>query len=77
MGRGGIEKVLKYLTTYLPSTFNHPDKTMGDCDMRSFLHGVLQVYLEFWNSSGPFKEYIPDFSKPSRCVQDNTIDIYL
>ena len=70
MGRGEIEKVLEYLTDYLPATFSHPDKTMGHSDMLSFLHGVLQVNLEFWNSSGPFEEYIPDFTKPSRCVQD-------
>ena len=70
MGRGGIEKVLKYLTDYLPATFTHPDKTMEDSNMLSFLCGVLQVYLEFWNSSGPFKEYAPDFMKPYRCVQD-------
>ena len=38
--------------------------------MLSFLYDVLQVYLEFWNSSSPFEEYIPDFMKPSRCVQD-------
>ena len=50
--------------------FSHPLKTMKDCDMLSFLHGVLQVYLEFWNSSNPFKEYVPDFTKPSRCVKD-------
>ena len=41
---------------------------MEDCDMLSFLHGVLQVY--FWNSSRPFGEYAPQFMKPSRCVQD-------
>lgn len=70
MGRGGIEKVLEYLQDYLPATFTHPLKTMEDCDMFSFLRGVLQVYLEFWNSSGPYQEYIPDFSRPSRCVQD-------
>ena len=28
------------------------------------------VYLEFWNSSNPFKEYMPDFTKPLKCVQD-------
>ena len=67
MGRGGIEKVLEYLEDYLPAMCS---KTMDDCDMLSFLHGVLQVYLEFWNSSGPFKEYVPDFMKPSRCIQD-------
>ena len=58
MGREGIEKVLQYLEDYLPAMFNHPAKSMEDCDMLSFLYGVLQVYLEFWNSSGPFKEYI-------------------
>ena len=47
MGRGGIEKVLEYLSDYLPATFMHPDKSMEDCDMLSFLRGVLQVYLEF------------------------------
>ena len=70
MGRGGIEKVLNYLEDYLPAIFSHPDKTMEDCDMLSFLHGVLQVYLEFQNSSSPFEKYVPDFTKPSRCVQD-------
>ena len=70
MGRGGIEKVLHYLDDHLPATFNHPTKTMEDCDMLSFLHGVLQVYLEYWNSTHPFKEYVPDFMKPSRCAQD-------
>ena len=45
-------------------------KTMEDCDMMFFLCGVLQVYLEFWNSSCPFEEYVPDFMKPSRYVQD-------
>ena len=73
MGRGGIEKVLAYLTDYLPATFNHPDKSMEDCDMLSFLRGVLQVYLEFWNSSAPHEEYTPDFTKPSRCVQDECV----
>ena len=68
--RGGIEKVLQYLEDCLPATFNHPLKTMEDCDMFSFLCEVLQVYLEFWNSSGPYQEYRPDFSRPSRCVQD-------
>ena len=70
MGRGGMEKVVHYLDDHLPATLSHPLKTMKDCDMLSFLHGVLQVYLEFWNSSNPFEEYMPDFMKPSRCVQD-------
>ena len=39
-------------------------------NMLSFLHGVLQVYLEYWNSSYPFEEYVPDLTKSSRCVQD-------
>ena len=55
---------------HLPATFSHPLKTMEDCDMLSFLHGVLQVYLEFWNSSNTFEEYVPHFIKPLRCVQD-------
>ena len=70
MGRGGIEKVLHYLDYHLPATFSHPSKTMEDCDMLSFLRGVLQVYLEYWNSSSSFEEYVPDFMKPLRCVQD-------
>ena len=41
MGWEGVEKVLEYLTNYLPATFNHPGKTMGYGDMLSFLHGVL------------------------------------
>ena len=75
MGRGGIEQVLGYLTDILPATFSHPDKSMEDCDMLSFLCGVLQVYLEFWNSSGPHDEYAPDCTKPSRCVQDECVHI--
>ena len=70
MGRGRIEQVLEYLTDYLPATFNHPDKMIDDGDMLSFLHGILQVYLEFWNAIGPFQEYIPDFTRSSRCLQD-------
>ena len=70
MGREGMEKVLHYLEDNLPAMFSHPLKTMEDCDILSFLRGVLQVYLEFWNSSHPFEEYVPDFTKPSRCVQD-------
>ena len=71
MGRGGMEKVVHYLDDHLPATFSHPLKMMEDCDMLSFLHGLLQVYLEFWNSSNPFEEYMPDFPKPLRCVQDD------
>ena len=70
MGREGMEKVVHYLDDHLPATFSHHLKCMEDCDMLSFLHRVLQVYLEFWNSSHPFEEYVPDFTKPSRCVQD-------
>ena len=70
MGRGGMEKVVHYLDDHLPAMFSHPLKTMEDCDMLSFLRGVLQVYLEFWNSSNPFEEYVPVFTKPSRSVQD-------
>ena len=65
-----MEKVVHYLDDHLPAMFSHPLKTMEDCVMLSFLHEVLQVYLEFWNSSNPFEEYVPDFTKPSGCVQD-------
>ena len=71
MGMGGMEKILHYSDDHLPATFSHPLKTMEDCDMLPFLCGVLQVYLKFWNSSNPFEEYMPDFTKPSRCVQDD------
>ena len=63
MGREGMEKVVHYFHDHLPAMFSHPLKTMEDCDMLSFLCGVLQVYLDFWNSSHPFEEYIPDFTK--------------
>ena len=70
MGRGGMEKVVHFLDDHLPATFSHPLKIMEDSDMLSFLHGVLQVYLEFCNFSNPFEEYVPDLTKPLRCVQD-------
>ena len=70
MGRDGVEKVLEYLADYLPATFSHPAKTMDDGDILSFLHGVLQVYLEFWNATGPVQEYVPDFTRASRGLQD-------
>ena len=75
MGRGGIEKVLQYLVDHLPAMFSHLDKTMVDCDMLSFQCGINQVFLEYWNSSYPFEEYIPDFMKPLRCVQDECAHI--
>ena len=75
MGRGGIEKVLEYLADYLPATLNHGDKMMDDGDMLSFLPGVLQVYLEFWNGTDPFQEYIPDFTRASECLQDKCVNM--
>ena len=59
---GGVEKVFQYLTSHLPNTFQHQLKTMEDCEMLSFLRGVFQIYLEFWNSSDPLEEYVPDFT---------------
>ena len=70
MGLDGVEKVLEYLADYLPATFNHPAKSMDDGDMLSFLRGVLQVYLEFWNATNPVQEYVPDFTTASRCLKD-------
>ena len=75
MGRDGVDKVLEYLADYLPTTFNHPAKTMDDSDMVSFLHGVLQVYLEFWNATNPVQEYVFDFTTASRCLQDECANI--
>ena len=75
MGRDGVEKVLEYLADYLPATFNHPAKTMDDSDMLSFLRGVLQVYLEFWNTTNPVQEYVPDFTRASRCLKDECANI--
>ena len=49
------------------TTLTKPWKTVTCCH---FCVVFLQVYFEFWNSSGPFEEYIPDFMKSSRCVQD-------
>ena len=72
---GGINKVLQYLTSHLPSTFQHNFKTMEDCEMLSFLHGVLQIYLEFLNSSDPFEEYVPEFTKPSISIQQECKNI--
>ena len=72
---GGIDKVLQYLTSYLSSAFQHQLKTMEDCEMLSFLCGVLQIYLEFWNSSDPFEEYVPDFTKPSLSIQQECENI--
>ena len=73
---GGLEKVLQYLTSHLPNTFQHQLKTMEDSEMLSFLHGVLQIYLEFWNSSDPFEEYVPDFTKPSMSIQQECKNIF-
>ena len=64
-----LAKVVEYFTTHLPTTFEHPFRSMEDSEMLSFLRGTLQIYLEFWNSSGPFEEYLPDFTKPSNSVQ--------
>ena len=64
----GISKVIDYLACHLPQTFNYPMK-MEDGEMLSFLRGSLQIYVEFWNSSGPFEEYLPDFTKQSETVQ--------
>ena len=44
-------------------------KKLEDCDILSFLCSVLQVHLEFWNSTDPFTEYGPDFTKSSDLIQ--------
>ena len=72
---GGLEKVLQYFTCHLPSTFQHQLISMEDCEMLSFLGGVLQIYLEFWNSSNRFEEYVPDFTKPLISIQQECENI--
>ena len=72
---GGVEKLLQYLTCHLPNTFEHQFKTIEDCEILSFLCGVLQIYLEFWNSSDPFEEYIRYFTKPSLSIQQESENI--
>ena len=56
----GITTIIQHLTTNLIQTLDHPSKTMENEEMYSFLWGVLQIYLEFWNSTQPPFEYIPD-----------------
>ena len=55
-----ISTIIEYLTSNLIKTFHHPLKAMDHQEMYSFLCGVLQIYLEFWNSTEPPVEYIPD-----------------
>ena len=64
-----FQKLLSILQIICQKTFNHPEKTTEDCEMLSFLCGVVQVYLEFWNSTDPFAEYVPDFSKSTDSIQ--------
>ena len=56
----GISTIIQYLTTNLIQTLDHPSRTMEKEEMYSFLCGVLQIYLELWNSTQPHFEYIPD-----------------
>ena len=56
----GITTIIQHLTTNLIQTLDHPSKTIKNKEMYSFLQGVLQIYLEFWNSTQPPFEYIPD-----------------
>ena len=56
----GIMTIIQHLTTNLIQKLDHPSKTMENEEMYSFLRGVLQIYLEFWNSTQPPFEYIPD-----------------
>ena len=43
-------------------SINHHGNTGG--------HASAQHIFGVWNSNHPFEEYVPDFTKPSRCVQD-------
>ena len=55
-----ITTIIQYLTTNLIQTLDHPSKTMENEEKYPFLWGVLQIYLEFWNSTQPPFECIPD-----------------
>ena len=55
-----ISTIIQYLECNLVQTFEHPLSSMDSNEMYSFLRGVLQIYLEFWNSTEPPFEYIPD-----------------
>lgn len=58
----GISTIIQHLSTDLIQTFDHPSRNMDNDEMYSFLRGVLQIYLEFWNSTQPPFEYIPDLT---------------
>ena len=55
-----ISMIIQHLSTDLIKTFDHPSRTVDNQEMYSFIQDVLQIYLEFWNSTQPPFEYIPD-----------------
>ena len=58
-----ITKIKDYFTSSLNMTFDHPLRTMNENDMLEFLRGVLQIYLEYWNSN------ISNVLRIIRCTQ--------
>ena len=55
-----MDKITEYLDFHILSTLDHPSHTMDLTAMLTFLKGILQIYLEFWNSTNPPIEYVPD-----------------
>ena len=55
-----MDKITEYLDFHILSTLDHPSRTMDLTAMLTFLKGILQIYLEFWNSTNPPIEYVPD-----------------
>ena len=67
-----------YIRSSLPLTFGHPLLIMNEKDILGFLRGVLEIYLEYWNSYNlQLKIYILDFIQASTTHQEceHMIDI--
>ena len=68
MSRSNITKIIDYITSSLPTTFDYPWQSMDEENMLGFLGGVRQIYLKYWNSNSSSTEYIPDFTKESTII---------
>ena len=53
-----LSKIIDYMTSQLPLKIQQ--RQFEEYDIISFLRGVLQIYLEFWNGTHPFEEYYPN-----------------
>ena len=76
----GIMTIIQYLTTGLIQTLDHPSKTMENEEMYSFLRGVLQIYLEFWNSTQPpfdSRSDVPNNKRTSTTTENSNLQNYI